>query len=173
MSNFLPLTQNTRINRRVLFCLFALFFAGLASSFGVYKTLSADNGNNASPIYAVGEQVRRSGFDITINSSRTEQIEESYSSAPLNYKILDLSITNTGDKAVAFIPIFQAYIRTASGATYSMSPLPGIQPIFAGDIEPNTTISGELSYFIPEDGQELMFFFDPGWGLQKAVLVEL
>jgi len=108
-----------------------------------------------------------------VNESRIEEVEEPNSGTMLHYVVVDLSIRNKGDENLAFIPVFQAYLRTPEGITYEMSPLPGIDPIYAGDIAPGTSVSGELSYFVPDSNVELFFFFDPGWNQENAIFVEL
>ncbi len=61
------------------------------------------------------------------------------------------------------------------GQTFEMSPLPGINPIYAGDISPGTSVTGDLSYALPPNinKNELYFFFDPAWNQADAMFVNL
>jgi hypothetical protein len=123
--------------------------------------------------YKIGDLVQLDGYQIRLNGRRVERIEEPNSGTILEYVVVDVSITNDSQGDLAFIPVFQTFIRTDQGVGYDMSPLPGIQPIYAGDITAGTTVSGELSYFVPNAEQNLTFFFDPGWNQQPAVFIEL
>jgi len=124
-------------------------------------------------VYGPGEQIQRKTYDIIINENRIEKITEPNSNTELNFVVVNLSIKNKSDAKLSFIPVFQSHIRTVDGITYSMSPLPGIQPIYAGDIEPGSTVTGDISYLVPDVDQHLSFFFDPGWNQEDAVYVKL
>ena len=148
--------------------LLAALVGGILNGFIILK-----NKENDLKIYNLTESISQDGFDVTVNKFDFQSFKEPNSGMLLNYAVVDLSIKNTGSKPLSFIPVFQTHIRTASGYNFDMSPLPGINPIYAGDISPGAVVSGELSYYIPETDQELYFFFDPGWNLQPAIFVEL
>lgn len=162
--------KQLKLTESVKIFLIAAFAAGAFSGFIV---LGAVNSDDSTMLYTVGERISKKGFEVTLNSSRVEQIDEPYSGMTLSYVVVDLSITNRGNESLPFIPVFQSYIRTLDGVTYDMSPLPGIQPIYAGDISPGTTVTGELSYSVPSADASMMFFFDPSWNQEEAIFIEL
>lgn len=144
--------------------------AGLLTGLFIFNAQKAEAPNN---IYSKSELIELDGYSVVVNDDHIETVEEPNSGTQLTYMVVDISIKNKGDKNLAFIPVFQTHVRTIEGVTYEMSPLPGINPIYAGDISPSTAVSGELSYLIPDVSKELFFFFDPGWNQENAIFVEL
>ncbi len=163
--------KSHKLSNRAQSILITGLFAGMVTGFGV---VAYTQETSAVQIHSAGEVVEREGYKVTLNSSRIEHIEEPYNKTNLSYVVVDMSIENTSDQPLSFIPVFQSFVRTYGGQTFDMSPIPAeIDPIYAGDIEPGTSVSGELSYFVPDADQQLLFFFDPGWNESKAIFASI
>jgi hypothetical protein len=144
--------------------------AGLITGLIILNITRTDN---YPTIYDLGEKISLEGFEITLLSNKDVQFEEPNSGMNLHYQVLELSITNKSNVELSFIPVFQAYIRNSSGENIDMAPLPGINPIYAGNISPGMTISGELSFYIKTEDNNQIFMFDPGWNNVSPVYIRL
>ena len=150
MNNFSKL----KLPRNMVFILFVGLAAGLVTGSIILNLI---RGVDKTPVYRSGENIQLDSFRIQMNSGKTEVFEEPNSGTKLSFVVV------------------QTHIKSIDGTIYDMSPYPRItNPMDAGDIEPGSSVNGELSYLIPNDeGGELLFFFEPKNTHEKTVFIKL
>ncbi len=159
-----------KLDYKVLLVLSVGLLAGIIS--GVFY-LKNSSDSYKTPIYSQNETIKQPKFEIKLNESNIMQYEEPNSGMSFSYVIVNISITNTSNDTLSFIPVFQSHIRTAKGKSLDMSPYPDLKnPINAGDIEPGVTLTGELSYLVSNTDQQLLFYFGPDWS-EEPVFIRL
>jgi len=114
-------------------------------------------------VYKLGTPIAANNVEVTINSLRFEQGGGPYT-APKGrkYLIIDATFTNNSKDTISLLPSTQTYIKTTDGRVYFLTPYALEQPLRAGDLKPNDTITGELSYLVP-DASSYTMYIDSIW----------
>ncbi len=77
------------------------------------------------------------------------------------FVIITLHVTNRTKDIVHFAPVLQTHLTDKNGTRYDMAPAHAQNPIKAGEIAPGETRSGQLSYNVAQDAENLVFHFYP------------
>ena len=77
-----------------------------------------------------------------------------------NYAVIEIELKNPTVKVFNFAPVLQAYLTDEQGNRYDMAPVELDNPIAAGEIQPNETRRGQLSFNVPKDTSALTFHFE-------------
>jgi hypothetical protein len=88
--------------------------------------------------------------------------------------IMDLSIKNISKTKQQFIPVNNLYIRGEEG-TYAALSMSGhvTNPISSQDIEPNQSISGQVSFRIPKTVTTPLLYVDTGWNKSLPLVIDV
>lgn len=109
-------------------------------------------------IYKTGTAIATGSVNTVIQSLKTEKgTGPTAAPAGKKYLIIDISFTNTSKKSVQILPSTQTYIKDANGRVYYLTPYALEQPFRAGELLPGDTITGELSYLVPEATSYTMY----------------
>ena len=99
--------------------------------------------------------------NVTVNSAADPAFPISSEETML---IMDLSITNHSATVQEFIPVTQLYVRSREGNYYQMHASVAVQnPIPATSLEPEQTVSGQVSFAIPKRLAQPLLYIDTGW----------
>jgi len=106
------------------------------------------------------------GYEVTISNVTVNNDQDQ--AFPLNADetmlILDMSITNHTTSTQDFVPVTQLYVRSREGNYYQMHASMHVQnPIAATSIEPEQTLSGQVSFAVPKRLSNPLLYIDTGW----------
>ena len=88
--------------------------------------------------------------------------------------VTTVSVKNNDNQPHQFYPALHTYVRDDEGVTYPMHPTVMLQqPLPAGMIAPGATVTGELSYEVPQRAGRLRLYIDPAWNGTGPVVFQL
>jgi len=88
--------------------------------------------------------------------------------------IFTITITNNQQSAANFYPVNQLYIRDQEGSNYAPhASMYVTNPIAAQLVPPHKTITGQISFAIPNHLSRPLLYVDLGWGTQVPVVFDI
>ncbi|MBL8121873.1 DUF4352 domain-containing protein [Candidatus Saccharibacteria bacterium] len=87
---------------------------------------------------------------------------------------LDINLTNRTDKTQHLIPISHFYVRSPDGDNITLQPSSYLtKPLETQDLSPNQTVSGQLSFAIPEKQVKPLLYIDTMWNDATPLVVDV
>lgn len=85
--------------------------------------------------------------------------------------LLTLSLTNVGQKTYPVVP-YDIYLSDSTGKTTKLAFRHLKDALEGGSLKPGSTMSGDVSYDVPKEAEDLHIVWLPGWCSEK-VFVQL
>lgn len=107
--------------------------------------------------------IRHGRVEMTVRSLTTTPGKGHYA-APRgsHFAIVTIAITNRADQPIMIAPTRDTYMKSTTGQLAYLSPVELENPLRAGQLLPQETIQGELSYQLL-DGQSYALYVDSDW----------
>ncbi|MEI6751465.1 MAG: DUF4352 domain-containing protein [Candidatus Saccharibacteria bacterium] len=107
--------------------------------------------------------LKKAGITILATNTSYDDKGADPFSVPEGWKlvIITVKITNNNHNNFYFAPVVQTYLTSIDGTKFYMSPTDLSDPLPAGLILSQSTISGMLSYLVPKNMQNIKLQFEP------------
>lgn len=156
----------------LIFTGFLVIIIALVTIAAVQVTMRPTNSVVSTPIpfhtriLTSNERGNADGYEVAIsNVTVNESADPAFPiESDETMLIMDFSITNHTPKQQDFTPVTQLYVRSREGNYYQMHASTKVQnPISAAVIEPEQTVSGQISFAVPKRLSEPLLYIDTGW----------
>lgn len=129
------------------------------------------------PLTRVGQTATNASAALTVQSATNVAARELFSGKVVDGEkgiVVRLKIKNNTTNVQPFIPVNQVFLKSAEGKLYQMKPIAGIKdPIMAGSIPANATITGDISFMVDDSAKDLWLYFDNRWDNSQPLISTL
>ena len=113
--------------------------------------------------YPAGTEVTKGLVSMTVQKVSYTKGQGSFTAPDgMQYAIVTVAVKNRSDKPINILPSTETYIKDEKNNLHYLTPFKVEQPFRAGNAPSGETLTGQLSYLVPEKGK-LNLFADSSW----------
>lgn len=168
-------SESIYVNKTVILLLFfVLVILSLTAISSLQRRIESIP--NASRV-SVGETAEstENTFAAKVNSVNDDMKLAKRFHLPSDQRVLvyNISIKNTGDKKVQFLPALHTYLRDNEGDYYQLLADVVDEPIKPTELQPGQTITGNLAFVTMNRKMPLYFYLDTGWEDRGPIVFDI